>query len=81
MVSATTKFIKAGRIIEKSKKKAMSGNVGVRVQEKRIQREKVEESSYIREGWIRKAGEKSQVFTKEDMQELESEILEELGYI
>ncbi|KAJ5243781.1 hypothetical protein N7489_003877 [Penicillium chrysogenum] len=76
-----TKFIKAVRIIEKSKKKAMSRNVGVRVQEKWIQREKVEESSDIREGWIRKAGEKSQVFTKEDMQELENEVLKELGRI
>lgn len=70
-----TKFIKAVRIIEKSKKKAMSRNVGVRVQEKWIQREKIEESSDIREGWIRKAGEKSQVFTKE---ELENEVLKEL---
>ena len=76
-----TKFIKAVRIIEKSKKKAMSRNVGVRVQEKWIQREKVEESSDIREGWIRKAGEKSQVFTKEDLQKLENEVLKELGYI
>ncbi len=76
-----TKFIKAVRIIEKSKKKAMSRNVGVRVQEKWIQREKVEESSDIREGWIRKAGEKSQVFTKEAMRELEYEVLKELGYI
>ena len=76
-----TKFIKAVRIIEKSKKKAMSRNVGVRVQEKWIQREKIEESSDIREGWIRKAGEKSQVFTKEDMKELENEVLKELGYI
>jgi hypothetical protein len=76
-----TKFIRAVRIIEKSKKKAMSRNVGVRVQEKWIQREKVEESSDIREGWIRKAGEKSQVFTKEDMQELENEVLKELGRI
>jgi hypothetical protein len=75
-----TKFIKAVRIIEKSKK-AMSRNVGVRVQAKWIQREKVEESSDIREGWIRKAGEKSQVFTKENMQELENEVLKELGYI
>ncbi|KAJ5351933.1 hypothetical protein N7452_000907 [Penicillium brevicompactum] len=76
-----TKFIKAVRIIEKSKKKAMSRNVGVRVQQKWIQREKVEESSDIREGWIRKAGEKIQVFTKEDMQKLENEVLKELGYI
>ncbi|KAJ6183722.1 hypothetical protein N7519_005023 [Penicillium mononematosum] len=76
-----TKFIQAVRIIEKSKKKAMSRNVGVRVQATWIQREKVEESSDIREGWIRKAGEKSQVFTKEDMQELENEVLKELGYI
>ncbi|KAJ5405177.1 hypothetical protein N7465_006461 [Penicillium sp. CMV-2018d] len=76
-----TKFIKAVRIIEKSKKKAMSRNVGVRVQAKWIQREKVEESSDIHKGWIRKAGEKSQVFTKEDMQELENEVLQELGYI
>ena len=53
----------------------MSRNVGVRVQEKWIQREKIEESSDIREGWIRKAGEKSQVFTKE---ELENEVLKEL---
>lgn len=76
-----TKFIKAVRVIEKSKKKAMSRNVGVRVQAKWIQREKVEESSDIHKGWIRKAGEKSQVFTKEDMQELENEVLQELGYI
>jgi hypothetical protein len=76
-----TKFIRAVRIIEKSKKKAMSRNVGVRVQAKWIQREKVEESSDIREGWVRKAGEKNKVFTKEDMQELENEVLKELGYI
>jgi len=76
-----TKFIRAVRIIEKSKKKAMSRNVPVRVQAKWIQREKVEESSDIREGWVRKAGEKNQGFAKEDMQELENEVLKELGYI
>ncbi|KAJ5920025.1 hypothetical protein N7516_010883 [Penicillium verrucosum] len=32
-------------------------------------------------GWIRKAGEKGQVFTREDMQEFENEVLKELGYI
>ncbi|KAJ5256302.1 hypothetical protein N7505_011453, partial [Penicillium chrysogenum] len=47
-----TKFIKAIRIIEKSRKKVTSRNIGVRVQAKWIQREKVEESSDIREGWI-----------------------------
>jgi hypothetical protein len=41
------------------------------VQAKWIQKEKVEESSDIREGWICKVEENgSQVFTKEDIEEL-----------
>ncbi|KAJ5950051.1 hypothetical protein N7454_001635 [Penicillium verhagenii] len=79
-----TKLIRAIRIIEKSKKRGMARNVGVQVQAKWIQREKVEESSDIREGWVRKpleAGKIIQVFTKEDMEELQNEVLKELGYI
>lgn len=61
------KLIKALRIIEKSRKRSMTRNVGVRVQAKWVQREQVEESSDFGRGWVRKAGATSHgVFTKYD---------------
>ncbi|KAJ5096725.1 hypothetical protein N7456_007446 [Penicillium angulare] len=79
-----TKFIRAIQIMEESKKRPLTRIVGVRVQAKWIQRERIEESIIIREGWVRKpleAGERHKIFDKEDMEELENEVLSELGYI
>ncbi len=74
-----TKLIEALRIIDESKKRSMTRNVGIRVQAKWVKREDVERSSDLRQGWVRKAG--AQVpgmFTKDDQTNLEIEVLREL---
>jgi uncharacterized protein YbcC (UPF0753/DUF2309 family) len=75
-------FIKALQIIDKSRKRSMTPNVGIRVQAKWVQREQVEESSDLRRGWVRRADAKApKGFTKDDQANLELEVLRELGYV
>ncbi|KAJ5288723.1 hypothetical protein N7478_001753 [Penicillium angulare] len=77
-----TKLLKALRIIDESRKRSMARNVGVRFQKKWVQREQVEESPDLRQGWIRKTGvEAPEAFTKNDQNTLELETLKELGLI
>ncbi|KAL8303403.1 hypothetical protein RB600_007041 [Gaeumannomyces tritici] len=77
-----TKLIKALRIIDESKKRSMTRNVGIRVQAKWVERQNVERSSELRQGWVLKAGTKVPgPFTKDDQANLEIEVLKELGYV
>lgn len=77
-----TTLIKALRIIDESNKRTMTGNVGIRVQAKWMEREKVEFSSDIRQGWVLKAGaEAPGPFTKDDQANLERVVLRELGLL
>lgn len=81
-VDGHTKLMKALRIIDESNKRTMTGNVGIRVQAKWMEREKVELSSDIREGWVLKAGaEAPGPFTKDDQANLEQVVLRELGLL
>lgn len=77
-----TKFIKALWIINESKRRRMTRNVGVRFQAKWIEREEVEISPDLRQGWIRKSDAKApKAFSKDDREIMEQEILRELGYV
>ncbi|KAK3290783.1 uncharacterized protein B0H64DRAFT_368251 [Chaetomium fimeti] len=76
------KLIKALRIIAASKDARMPKNVGVRVAAKWIKRERLRMSPDVRHGWVREDGAGHvPVFTKEDNDSLELEVLRELGYI
>lgn len=76
-----TKLIKALRVIDESNKRVMMRNVGARVQAKWVERENVELSSELRQGWVRKAGaEVPGPFTKDDQANMEMGVLRELGY-
>ncbi|KAK3324799.1 hypothetical protein B0T19DRAFT_429466 [Cercophora scortea] len=77
-----TKLIKALKIVDESKKRSMTRNVGIRFQAKWVGREDVEKSLDLRRGWVRKAGAKPPGrFTKADQANLELEVLKELGYL
>jgi hypothetical protein len=76
-----TKFVEALRIIDQSKKRRMTRNVGVRFQAKWIEREQVEISDF-RQGWVRKSGAGAlKAFSEDDRQVMEQEVLKELGYV
>ncbi|KAL3599926.1 hypothetical protein FPOAC2_04154 [Fusarium poae] len=76
------KLLEALRAIDVSKKSCPTKNVGRRFQARWLGREKVELSSDVRLGWVRKvdAGDVG-VYTKQDNNDLEMEILKELGYV
>jgi hypothetical protein len=77
-----TKLIKALRVIDESKKRSMARNIGIRVQAKWVERENVELSSDLRQGWVLKDGaEVPGPFTKDDQANLEMDVLRELGYV
>lgn len=76
-----TKLIQALAVVYESRKRAMTRNVGVRVQAKWIAREQVTKSADVRRGWVREEGcEAPSTFTKEVKDNLELEVLKELGY-
>ncbi|KAH6847419.1 hypothetical protein B0I37DRAFT_430962 [Chaetomium sp. MPI-CAGE-AT-0009] len=76
------KLIKALRIIAGSKDATMPNNVGVRVAAKWIKRERLRMSPDVKYGWVREDGAgQLPAFTKEDNDNLELEVLKELGYI
>ncbi|KAL2887653.1 Protein kinase-like domain [Ceratocystis lukuohia] len=75
------RFIKALGIIDRSRKRRMVRNVGVRFQAKWIEREQVTMSPDLRQGWVRKFDTKPpKPFTKDDAEIMEQEVLRELGY-
>jgi uncharacterized protein YbcC (UPF0753/DUF2309 family) len=77
-----TKLIKALRIIDHSMKRSREGKFSTVVQIRWLQREQVEESSDLRQGWVRKAGANPpKGFSKDDQTKLEQEVLKELGLI
>ncbi|KAJ6190532.1 hypothetical protein N7519_000553 [Penicillium mononematosum] len=77
-----TKLIKALRIIDHSTKRSREGKFSTVVQIRWLQREQVEESSDLRQGWVRKAGANPpKGFSKDDQTNLEEEVLKELGLI
>lgn len=81
-VDGHTKMIEALRVIDESKKRTMMRNVGIRFQAKWVERENVELSSDLRQGWVLKAGaEAPGPFTKDDQANFEMEVLRELGYL
>ncbi|KAJ4327045.1 hypothetical protein N0V84_002545 [Fusarium piperis] len=77
-----TNLMRAVKIIDESKKRRMTRNVGIRFQAKWMDMEQMEKSSDPRQGWVRKTG--AQVprrFTKDDKETLELEVLKELDYV
>ncbi|KAM0392290.1 hypothetical protein ACHAPZ_011036 [Fusarium culmorum] len=76
------KLLEALRAMDVSKKSCPTKNVGRRFHARWLEREKVELSSDVRDGWVRKAdaGDVG-VFTKQDNDDLEMEVLKELGYV
>ncbi|UZP36830.1 hypothetical protein NXS19_004646 [Fusarium pseudograminearum] len=76
------KLLEALRVMDVSEKSCPIENVGRRFQPRWLEREKVELSSDVRVGWVRKANAGDvDVFTKQDNDDLEMEILKELGYV
>lgn len=76
------KLIKALGLIDESKKRRIPNNVGVRFQGKWRDKEQIEKSSKLYEGWVRKSGVASlRPFTKDDQKALEIKILQELGLL
>lgn len=76
------KLLEALRAMDVSEKRLPTENVGRRFQPRWLEREKVEFSSDVRDGWVRKANAGDvRVFTKQDNDYLEMEILKELGYV
>ncbi|KDN70503.1 hypothetical protein CSUB01_07948 [Colletotrichum sublineola] len=76
-----TKLVRALWVIDQSQKRDKTRNVGVRFQQMWIERLELQRSSHIRQGWVRKDGAETPViFTKEDQEKLELEVLKELGY-
>ncbi|KAK1659812.1 hypothetical protein BDP55DRAFT_697419 [Colletotrichum godetiae] len=74
------RFIKALRVISESRRKGMTRNVGVRFQKKWVEDQNLEISPDILRGWVRKAGTKDPGnFSKEDKDNLELEVMRELG--
>ena len=74
------KLTRARRIIDESRKRVMTRNVGVRFQQRWVARFGVKRSLDGRCGWVRKAGlESLRDLNKEDTELLELEVLEELG--
>ncbi|WQF82662.1 Putative aminoglycoside phosphotransferase, protein kinase-like domain superfamily [Colletotrichum destructivum] len=77
-----SKLIQALRVINQSKRRSMTRNVGVRFQEKWVAAHSIEPSLDIRRGWVRKPDIKAPVnFTKGDNENLELEVLRELGHV
>ncbi|QPC69305.1 hypothetical protein HYE68_000057 [Fusarium pseudograminearum] len=76
------KLLEALRAMDVSEKSLPTENVGRCFQPRWLDREKVERSSDVRDGWVRKvdAGD-VRAFTKKDNDDLEIEILKELGYV
>jgi hypothetical protein len=64
-----------------SDKSRKTKNVGRNFQAKWLQRAKVELSPDVESGWVPKEGIEIGIFTKQDREDLEMEVLEELGYI
>jgi hypothetical protein len=76
------KLMKALRIIEDSQESTRGRNVGVQVRARWIKRERLKISSDVRQGWVREDGAgQLPAFTKEDNDNLELEVLKELGWI
>lgn len=70
------KLVKALRIIDESDRRHGGRTVGMRVQEKWVRREQVEESANPRQGWIRKVGAQAPGGRMKDVQAtLELEVL------
>jgi thiamine kinase-like enzyme len=76
-----TKLIKALTIAHASKRRILQRNVGLLVQTKWIERERLELATDGRRGWTRKRNTEPEPFIKQDSGQLEREILRELGYI
>lgn len=67
--------------IDKSQKRRLMWNVGVRFQARWIEREHAEISDF-RQGWVHKSDAKApDMFTEDEREGLEQEVLKELGYI
>jgi serine/threonine protein kinase len=75
-----SKLIKAMTIIGRSKTRARKRNVGCQFQQKWAKRQRVMLADEKR-GWILEDGADNRVFTKEDNDNLENEVLQELGYL
>ncbi|KAF5590089.1 uncharacterized protein FSUBG_10927 [Fusarium subglutinans] len=76
------KLLEALRAMDVSKKSCPTKNVSRRFQARWLEREKVELSPDVQVGWVRKAGvEDVGVFTKQENEDIEMEILKELGYV
>ncbi|KAF5230111.1 hypothetical protein FAUST_9971 [Fusarium austroamericanum] len=76
------KLLEALRAMDVSEKRLPTENVDRRFQPRWLEREKVEFSSDVRDGWVRKANAGDvRIFTKQDNDYLEMEILKELGYV
>ncbi|KAF4452087.1 Protein kinase-like domain [Fusarium austroafricanum] len=79
---SAVKLLEALRTMDVSRKIRPSKNVGHNFQLRWLEREKVEFSSDMPRGWVRKPGAGPiPVFTKQDQDDLEMEILKEFGYV
>ncbi|KAJ4122973.1 hypothetical protein NW768_009964 [Fusarium equiseti] len=81
-VKSAIRLMEALQAMDVSHKSCPTRNVGRRFQTRWLEREKIELSSDVQAGWVRKAeaGDVG-VFTKQDNDDLEMEILKELGYV
>ncbi|KAM0492208.1 hypothetical protein ACHAP8_010071 [Fusarium lateritium] len=79
---SANKLLEALRAMYVSKKSCQKETVGRLFQARWLERQKVELSSDVRLGWVREASAGNfRIFTKQDNEDLEMEILKELGYI